>query len=144
MHVKTHTLALSLHTLNPPSTHTTEAFQHEEVRPALRLRPKAPLGAEEWNRFLDMNPEVRSRIERHTPWRKRKVGDELAHIYVSLSGRVHGYQRGTDAVTISEKMLTAEECMLAAALLQGFVEWELDPPELAEQYERREGGEGRM
>jgi hypothetical protein len=99
------------------------------------------VGAEEWNRFLAMSPEVRARIERHTPWRKAKVGDELAHIYVLLSGRVHGYQRGTDAVTISQEMLTAEECMLAAALLQGFVEWELDPPALAEQYERKEGND---
>lgn len=115
-----------------------EAFQHEVVRPALKLRPKDRIGDAEWTAFLDAKPEVRARIERQTPWRKGKLGAEIAHIYTSLSGRVHGHQIGTKAVTISQELLTNEECLAAAALLDDFVRWELDPPTLKETYDENE------
>lgn len=108
------------------------------VRPALGLGPKGPITPERWNEFLAVQPEVRARIERQTPWRKGKIGAELSHIYTSLSGRVHGHQLGTQAVTISQELLTYEECLAAAALLDDFVLWRLDPPALQERYDENE------
>lgn len=108
--------------------------------------PRTRLTPEIWEEFLDARPEVRARIERQTSWRKGKVGVDIAHVYTSLSGRVHSHQMGADAVTISQSLLTKEECLGVAALLHEFVRWEFDPVSLQEVYDRNEragGGGGR-
>jgi hypothetical protein len=105
------------------------------VRRTLELGPKEPISADVWNAFLEQKPEVRARIELQTPWRKEKVGVEIAHIYTSLCGRIHGHQIGDQAVTISCQLLTAEECLAAAALLDDFLLWELDPRGLKNKYD---------
>ena len=116
------------------------------VRRTLKLGRKEPVTPDVWNAFLDAEPEVRARIERQTPWRKEKVGAEMSHIYTSLSGSIHGHQIGDEAVTISQRLLTKEECLAVAALLQDFVAIEFDPVELQQAYDRnaaaRQGGGG--
>lgn len=100
---------------------------------------KTPLTSDMWEQFLDQRPEIRERVERQTPWRKGKVGVELCHIYTTLSGRVHdAYQVGFDTVTISRCILTKEECLAAAALLQDYVLYEFDPLLLQSIYDANE------
>lgn len=108
----------------------------------LQCPPKTRLTPALWDAFLDKMPELRARIQRQTGWGREKIGSEMSHIYTSLSGRIHGHQIGDEAVTISQRLLTKEECLAVAALLQDFVNLELDPIELQQTYDLNEAQQG--
>lgn len=121
---------------NPPfaTILPAEAYQDEVVRPALGLGPKEPITADVWNAFLEKRPDVRERIEAQVPWRKERVGSGLAHIYTVLCGVIQGFQIGEDEVTISRQLITVEECLAAAALLDERYQWHMDPLALKDKY----------
>ena len=108
----------------------------------LRCPPKTRLTPALWGAFLDKMPELRARIQRQTGWGREKIGPEMSRIYTSLSGRIHGHQIGDEAVTISQRLLTKEECLAVGALLQDFVNLEFDPIELQQAYDRNEAQQG--
>ncbi len=118
-----------------PGLRDAEAFQQEEVRPALGLGPKVPITPERRNQFLERKPTLRARIERQTPWRGERIGAELSNVYTTLSGHVHSFQVGTYAVTISKGPLSPEQCLLVASTLFDNVKVELDPPGLQERFD---------
>lgn len=120
------------HALNP----RTEGFQEDMVLPELGLPPGTRMTPEVWNKYLEKAPEVRARIELQTPWRRGKIGVEVSHIYTSLSGQTHVRPISGEAVPISMPTLTQEECLGAAALLDGYVRWEFHPPGLQMAYDR--------
>lgn len=122
----------------PLGLRDAEAFQQEEVRPALGLGPKVPITPERWNQFLTGRPTLRARIERQTPWRGERIGVELSNVYTTLSGHVHSYQVGTRSVTISKGPLSPEQCLLVASTLYDNVKVALDPPGLQERFDEVE------
>ena len=124
--------------LSTRPTHT-ESFQDEVVLPALGLPAGTRMTPEVWDMYLEKAPEVRARIERQTPWRRGKVGVEVSHIFTSLSGRIHDTPiDGEAAVPISMPVLTQEECLGAAALLQDYVPFKFHPSGLQVKYDRNE------
>lgn len=114
--------------------HSTETFQDDVVRPRLGLIPGGRITADVWNAFLEERPDIRERIEAQVPWRKEKVGIGLSHIYTVLCGIIHGFQIGEEEVTISRQLISAEECLAAAALLDERYVWHMDPPALKDKY----------
>ncbi len=83
--------------------------------------------------------EIKERIERQTPWRKGKIGDEIGHLYTTLSALIHDPQKGGDALVISEKSsLTREGCLGFAALLCDYIDVEFAEPELLKRWDKNE------
>lgn len=109
----------------------------------LGLGLREPINADQWSAFLAREPEVRERVEQQTPWRKGKVGAELANVCATLSSRIHIHQIGERKVTISDQTLAVEACLGIAAVLQDFVRFEFDPPGLQATYDKNRSG-GRL
>jgi multidrug efflux pump subunit AcrA (membrane-fusion protein) len=124
--------------LSPSPSAFTEAFQRDEVLPALNKKPNCPVTIAMWGRFLSIKADIRARVEKQTPWRNEKTAIEIGHVYSSLSGRIDTPQKSDAGVVISTDILTKEECLAVAALLFDYVPIEFDPPNLMEEYERNE------
>lgn len=59
-------------------------MMEEDVRPALGLAPDEPVTAEHWNRYLELYPSIRARIERQVSTRGAEVGKQLVGIHSNL------------------------------------------------------------
>lgn len=104
------------------------------MRSTLGLGSGERITVDVWNAFLEKRPDIRERIEAQVPWRKEKVGIGLYHIYTVLCGIIHGFQIGEEEVTISRQLISAEDCLAAAALLDERYVWHMDPPALKDEY----------
>lgn len=102
--------------------------QHWALGPGCPSPPST--GTNSWLSKL----EILARIERHVLWRKERLGIEISNVYTTLSGHIHSYQLGTEAVVFWKEMLTPEHCMLMAALMHDNVTVQLDPPVLRDKY----------
>ena len=101
--------------------------------------PKTTLTSDMWEQLLDTRTKIRERVERQTPWRKGEVGEKLCNLCSSLSRHAYGaYQIDVLRVTIPNAILTKEECLAAAALLEDYVLFEFDPLDLWSEYNANE------
>ena len=102
------------------SVHNITELIQGDILVAQGLDPsKIKMTVDVWERYLDEHPDLRVCLRVQTGWSKKKDAKNLAGIYGTLSGWVHGqYQEGTGALTIPDKALTPEQCFAVACVLK--------------------------
>lgn len=130
-----------LHTTPSPSI--TVCFERDEVREAIGKLPTSP---QCWEEFLDMNENIRKRMERQTSWRKGEIEVEIMRLSTTMSDpdqrKKHAPQDQDDkddGLVISECYFTREECLGIAALLFDYIPIEFDrTSDLMDEFKRNE------